>query len=287
MHPRNRHTGRYDFDLLVKSSPELESVAYLNPSGEPTIDFTDPESVLVLNRALLRTYYGVKEWGLPPGYLCPPVPGRADYVHHTADLLDMRRGDSVRVLDVGVGANCVYPIIGRAEYGWRFTGCDTDPVALASAQRIVESNPGLAGGVDLRLQTGSASILEGVINSGESFDLVMCNPPFHASLEDARKSAREKWKKLGRQPEAERNFGGAENELWTPGGEEAFVRRMIEESADFRTQALWFTVLISKVSTLPVVEKALTKAGALRRQRIDMAQGQKKSRIAAWSFRAA
>lgn len=286
MHPRNRHTGRYDFDLLVKSSPELEEIAYLNPSGEPTIDFTDPESVLVLNRALLRTYYGVKEWDLPPGYLCPPIPGRADYVHHAADLLDLRRGDSVRVLDVGVGANCVYPIIGRAEYGWRFTGCDTDPVALASAQRIVESNPALAGGVDLRLQTGSSSILEGIINSGESFDLVMCNPPFHASLEGAREAAREKWKKLGRQPEAERNFGGAENELWSPGGEEAFVRRMIEESADFRTQALWFTVLVSKVSTLPVIEKALNKAGALKRRRIDMAQGQKKSRIAAWSFRA-
>lgn len=285
MHPRNRHTGRYDFDLLVKSSPELESVAYLNPSGEPTIDFTDPESVLVLNRALLRTYYGVSAWELPAGYLCPPIPGRADYIHHAADLLALRRGDSVRILDVGVGANCVYPIIGRAEYGWRFTGCDTDPVALASATRIVESNPTLTDGVELRLQTSSSSILEGVINSGESYDLVMCNPPFHASLKDAQDAANAKWQKLGRQPGVERNFGGAESELWTSGGEEAFVRRMIEESGDFRTQVSWFTVLVSKVSTLPVIEKALNKVGALKRQRIDMTQGQKKSRIAAWSFR--
>ena len=286
MHPRNRHAGRYDFDLLVKNSPELEQAAYLNPSGEPTIDFTDPESVLVLNRALLRTYYGVKEWSLPPGYLCPPVPGRADHVHYAADLIGSRRGDSVRVLDVGVGANCVYPIIGRAEYGWRFIGSDTDPVALAGAQRIVEANPGLASGVELRLQTSSSSIFEGVVNSGEFFDLVMCNPPFHVSLEDAREAARTKWRKLGRPPETGSSFGGAENELWYPGGEEAFVRRMIDESSGFRKQVRWFTVLISKASTLPAVEKALSKAGAVERRTIDMAQGQKKSRLAAWTFRA-
>lgn len=285
MHPRSRHAGRYDFDLLVKSTPELEEVAYLNPSGEPTVDFTDARAVLILNRALLRSYYGISAWELPPGYLCPPIPGRADYIHHAADLLGGRRGESVRVLDVGVGANCVYPIIGRAEYGWRFTGCDADPAALASAQRIVESNPGLAGGVELRLQTNSSSILEGIINAGESYDLVLCNPPFHASLEAAREAGRAKWEKLGRPSDTGSNFGGAENELWYPGGEETFARRMIEESAAFRTQAAWFTCLISKAATLPAVEKALNKAGALERRTIGMAQGQKKSRIAAWTFR--
>jgi 23S rRNA (adenine1618-N6)-methyltransferase len=291
MHPRNRHTGRYDFDLLVKRSPELESVAYLNPSGEPTIDFSDPEAVLVLNRALLRTYYGVSAWDLPPGYLCPPIPGRADYLHHAADLLasggEVPRGDAVRVLDVGVGANCVYPIIGRAEYGWRFTGSDTDRTALASAQRIVDSNPGLAGGVELRLQTASHAILAGIINGGESFDLVMSNPPFHASLADARSATREKWTKLGRPSDSVSNFGGIESELWYPGGEETFARRMIEESASFRDQVRWFTVLISKASSLPAVEKALNKAGVVQRREIGMAQGQKKSRIVAWSFRKA
>jgi 23S rRNA (adenine1618-N6)-methyltransferase len=285
MHPRSRHAARYDFDLLAKSSPELVPYAYLNPSGEPTIDFADPESVLVLNRAILRTYYGVQSWDLPPGYLCPPIPGRADYIHHAADLIGVRRGDAVRVLDVGVGANCVYPIIGRAEYGWRFTGSDADPVALANAQRIVEANPSLAGGVDLRLQTNPSAILEGIVNAGESFDLVVCNPPFHASLADAREASRVKWKKLGRDAASGSNFGGLESELCYPGGEETFARRMIEESADFKAQVGWFTILISKAASLPAVEKALNKAGALKRRELGMAQGQKKSRIVAWTFR--
>ena len=292
MHPRNRHTGRYDFALLLKSSPELASFVSSNPSGQPTIDFTDPLAVFALNRALLRTYYGVSAWDLPPGYLCPPVPGRADYLHHAADLLASRRagviprGENVRVLDIGVGANCIYPIIGRAEYGWRFTGCDADPVALACARRIVESNPGLSGGVELRPQTDSAAILGGVIRPGESFDLSMCNPPFHASMEEAREAGRLKWKKLGRQPSTERNFGGTGGEISYPGGEDAFVRRMIEESVNFRTEVLWFTSLISKSSILPAVDKALNKAGALERRIIGMAQGQKKSRIVAWTFQA-
>lgn len=286
MHPRNRHAGRYDFDELLKRSPELEAVAYLNPSGEPTIDFADPESVLILNRALLRSYYGVGFWELPPGLLCPPIPGRADYIHHAADLIGGKRGESVRVLDIGTGASCVYPIVGRAEYGWRFVGSDTDRAALAAAQRIVDSNPFLRGGVELRLQTSPSSMFEGIVNAGESFDLTLCNPPFHASLEEARAASREKWSKLGRPRETGRNFGGAENELWHPGGEEAFSRRMIEESPAFGAQVRWFTVLISKAETLPSVEKALKKAGVRERRIVDMAQGQKKSRLVAWTFRA-
>ena len=285
MHPRNRHAGRYDFDLLVKLSPELEGVAYLNPAGEPTVDFTAAESVLILNRALLRSYYGIAFWELPPGYLCPPIPGRADYIHHAADLLGGKKGESVRVLDIGVGANCVYPIVGRSEYGWRFVGADTDRVALASAQRIVDANPGLAGGVELRLQTNSSSMFEGIVTAGESFALSLCNPPFHSSLDEARAASGEKWAKLGRPRDTGRNFGGAAGELWHPGGEEAFARRLIEESAAFGAQVRWFTVLISKAETLPSVEKALKKAGVRERRVIDMAQGQKRSRLVAWTFR--
>lgn len=285
MHPRSRHAGRYDFAELTRVSPELGAFASPNPSGEPTIDFTDPAAVLALNRALLRAYYGISSWQLPPGYLCPPIPGRADYVHSAADMIGARRGDAVRALDIGVGANCVYPIIGRAEYGWRFTGSDTDPTALANAQRIVEANPGLSGGVELRLQTNSSSFFEGVVNAGESYELSMCNPPFHASLQEAGEASRTKWAKLGRRPQAERNFAGTSGELWYPGGEETFVRRMISESADFGAQVRWFTTLISKAATLPAVEKALTKAGAVERRTIDMSQGQKKSRLVAWSFR--
>jgi 23S rRNA (adenine1618-N6)-methyltransferase len=49
----------------------------------------------------------------------------------------------VRVLDIGVGANCVYPLIGHAEYGWRFLGVDIDEAALANAQANFEQKSGV------------------------------------------------------------------------------------------------------------------------------------------------
>jgi 23S rRNA (adenine1618-N6)-methyltransferase len=70
--------------------------------------------------------------------------------------------------------------------------------------------------------------------------------------------------------------------LWCKGGEEAFVCRMIEESRQVR--GLWFTTLISKSATLPCVYRALKKAGVMDSRTIQMAQGQKKSRIVAWTF---
>jgi 23S rRNA A1618 N6-methylase RlmF len=52
-------------------------------------------------------------------------PGRLDYIHYIADLLQKQqryhpKGHTVQGLDIGIGANCIYPIIGNAEYGWSF-----------------------------------------------------------------------------------------------------------------------------------------------------------------------
>src|SRR5688572_21763289 len=116
MHPRNRHQARYDFAPLIRTSPELAVFVRPNPYGDESIDFADPAAVTALNRALLKHFYGISYWQIPPGYLCPPIPGRADYIHHVADLLatshhgSIPHGASVAVLDIGVGANCIYPI---------------------------------------------------------------------------------------------------------------------------------------------------------------------------------
>lgn len=288
MHPRNKHSGRYDLDALAKSVPELASFARLNPAGEPTVDFADPAAVKALNRALLKTYYGVEHWDIPPGYLCPPVPGRADYVHHAADLLASvnggtpPRGDSVRVLDVGVGANCIYPIIGRAEYGWRFVGTEIDLAALAGAQKTVEANPSLFQGVKLRAQK-PPWVLKGLLKPEERFDLTLCNPPFFASLEESQAESRRKWDNLDR-AQTGKNFGGQGGELWTPGGEAAFAFRLIEESAALGAQVFWFSTLISRSANLPGVSKALARVKASVTRVVDMSQGQKKSRLVAWTF---
>ncbi|MDP3070674.1 MAG: 23S rRNA (adenine(1618)-N(6))-methyltransferase RlmF [Opitutaceae bacterium] len=292
LHPRNPHAAGYDFSALIRRSPELAAFVHPNPVGRDTINFADPAAVLALNRALLRHHYGLEHWEIPPGYLCPPIPGRADYLHHVADLLaenrsdDLPRGPTVRILDLGVGANCIYPIIGVAAYDWNFVGSDIDPAALANAEQIVARNPALAGRVELRLQRDPGKIFAGVTSPGERFAACVCNPPFHASAAEADAGTRRKLRNLGlslkRDPA--RNFGGHNRELWCEGGEAAFVRRMIAESATRPGLCRWFTTLVSKDEHVPGLHGAMRAAGATALRTIDLAHGQKRFRIMAWSF---
>jgi 23S rRNA (adenine1618-N6)-methyltransferase len=299
LHPRNRHRGRYDFAQLVAALPALDDFLIPNPfdPNERTIDFANAEAVMALNAALLKSYYGVDAWRVPPGYLCPPIPGRADYIHHVADLLaaDHRgiipRGADVRVLDIGTGANCIYPLIGHAEYGWRFVGTDVDAAALRAAQATLDHNPSLVPAITLRRQAAPQKIFAGIMQPEEHFDFVLCNPPFHASAHDAALGAVRKWKNLGRAGSAKKvaakpalNFGGQAAELWCEGGEAGFVSRMVTESASWRAQVSWFSALVSQEKNLPAIYAALRGVAARRVETINMAQGQKKSRIVAWQF---
>ncbi|MDZ5603420.1 23S rRNA (adenine(1618)-N(6))-methyltransferase RlmF [Pseudomonas sp. RP23018S] len=293
LHPRNRHQGRYDFAALIKAHPDLARFTLTNPHGKPSIDFANPEAVRVFNRALLKAQYGIQHWDIPPQYLCPPIPGRADYLHVAADLLgedadgDIPRGPQVRVLDIGVGANCIYPLLGHSDYRWRFVGSDIDPVALASAKAIVQAN-GLGKAISLRQQGTASAILGGLLQPDERFDLTLCNPPFHSSREEATRGSARKWKNLGKQDPKRTlpvlNFGGQNNELWCTGGEIRFVTQLIGESAGCAQQVLWFTTLVSKASNLPGIEAALKNAGVAAQRVVEMGQGQKRSRMVAWSF---
>jgi 23S rRNA (adenine1618-N6)-methyltransferase len=284
-HRRNRHGARYDFPALVKSCPKLAPFVTFHSRGGETIDFANPAAVMMLNCALLMNQYGIEYWAIPPGYLCPPIPGRADYIHHVADLFDENSASAV-VLDIGVGANCIYPIIGVAEYGWRFVGSDIDPISVKWANKLVAANRLLAGKVECRLQNSATNIFNGVVKRGEKFDLSICNPPFHASREEAESGTLRKLRNLGDGTATKPvlNFGGQGNELWCQGGELGFVKRMIEQSAEQPQLCRWFTTLVSKQGNLPAIHRALKGVHAKDVRTIEMNYGQKKSRIVAWTF---
>lgn len=292
LHPRNKHRERYDFKLLIASCPELAPFVKVNAYNDESIDFFDPEAVKMLNKALLMHYYDIGYWDIPVGYLCPPIPGRADYIHHIADLLGscnhgkIPTGNRIKCLDIGVGANCVYPIIGTKEYGWSFIGSDTDPVSIESACKIVGMNPHLKEKIEIRHQNIPNDIFNGIIQNGELIDLTVCNPPFHASLKDAQSGTLRKLNNLNskRVTKTILNFGGQNCELWCEGGEERFVSDMIRQSKRFAQSCFWFSTLISKESNLKSVYEALKKAEAIVVKTIPMGQGNKISRIVAWTF---
>jgi 23S rRNA (adenine1618-N6)-methyltransferase len=292
LHPRNKHRGRYDFKLLIESCPDLTPFVKLNVYDDLSVDFFNPEAVKMLNKALLKHYYGIANWNIPNNYLCPPIPGRADYIHHIADLLGsynegkIPTGHKIKCLDIGVGANCIYPIIGSKEYGWSFIGTDIDPVAIASANEIIALNLGLKNKIEIRLQQHLKDIFQGILHKDERIDISICNPPFHASLAEARAGTLRKLQNLtGKKPsQVPLNFGGKNNELWCDGGEKQFVRDMILQSKLFADTCFWFSALISKEANLESVYRALKKAAAIEIKTLPMGQGNKISRIVAWTF---
>jgi 23S rRNA (adenine1618-N6)-methyltransferase len=290
LHERNRHRARYDFAALVKQVPALREHVILTPYGTESIDFANPQSVKVLNQALLKEHYQISTWDIPENYLCPPIPGRADYIHYLADLLadgnggQVPQGKKVKILDIGTGANCVYPIIGHQEYGWTFVGTDVDKKAVQNANNIIDANAVLKADLTIRLQHHKNQIFKGIIKPGEQFSASICNPPFHASAAEAAAGSQRKLHNLGKQSQ-QLNFGGQHIELWCEGGEVEFIRRMILESIEFASQVGWFSTLVSRSANLPFIYKSLERAAAIQVTTVEMAQGQKVSRFVAWTFK--
>lgn len=287
LHKRNKHKGQYDFQLLTENYPPLKKFVILNPLGVQTVNFFNPQAVKALNKALLISYYGIRYWDIPKGYLCPPIPGRADYIHYIADLIQPgEQTANCRCLDIGVGANCIYPIIGQTEYGWTFVGSDIDPVSIENARKIVTCNPILAHKIELRLQKDNRKIFDGIINPDDYFDVTLCNPPFHSSREEAEDVTLRKLSSLKgeRVNKARLNFGGNANELWCEGGELRFLLNMISESQKFKNNCGWFTSLVSKEKNLDKLCAKLKVVNVSEYKIIAMHQGTKSSRILAWRF---
>lgn len=292
LHPRNQHRLGYDFDSLIQILPELKNFVGINEHQIQTLDFSNPEAVKALNKALLLAYYDIQFWEIPSTFLCPPIPGRVDYIHYLADLLAQSnngvipKGESVQGLDIGVGANCIYPILGNAVYGWSFVGTDIDEKAIQNCKKIIQKNPKLIDAISLQLQTEPRFIFKNIMESEDKFAFTICNPPFHNSKEEATKVALRKVNNLStnKTTTPTLNFGGQNAELWCPGGELGFITQMIYESAKYPMHCLWYTTLVSKQAHLNSLYKTLNKVNAANITTIDMAQGQKTSRILAWTF---
>ena len=296
LHPNNLHNRPYDFIALSKAYPALARFVTNNQHGNPSVDFSDPQAVKHLNAALLRHHYHIQQWDIPDGALCPPVPGRVDYIHYMAGLLEggasatRARTDNIALLDIGTGASGIYPLLASQIYGWRCVACDINPRSLDNVATIIAANPALKPLISLRHQADKNQFFAGIIQPGEHYDVSVCNPPFHASAEEALKGSVRKLDNLARSrgeqtsTTATLNFGGQAAELWCKGGERLFLKKLIKESHTFAGQCRWFSSLVSKSENVKPLTKQLHKLGAKQVKEIPMMQGKKITRILAWSF---
>ncbi|OIQ24066.1 23S rRNA (adenine(1618)-N(6))-methyltransferase RlmF [Lacinutrix sp. MedPE-SW] len=285
MHKNNKHNAQYDLEKLVKVLPELQPHIFVNKHGNSTIDFANPESVKLLNTSLLKAYYNIDYWQFPEGNLCPPIPGRVDYIHYLNDLIKTLNITGVpKILDVGTGANCIYPLLGNAEYNWRFLASDCNEKAIASAENIIAKN-NLKEEIKLILQKDENLIFKGILKPEDTFEATLCNPPFYKNEAEAIAATTRKLKGLGKSTDTvTRNFAGQANELWYKGGEKAFLHNYLYESSLFKTQCFWYTILVSNKDHVKTMKTSLTKLGATTIKVINMSLGNKQSRVVAWTF---
>lgn len=264
---------------MIKVYPDLGQYVFVNEYGTKTIRFENNEAVLALNAAMFKLHYGI-DWFIPEGNLCPPIPGRLDYLLHTAELLPDKR---LHILDIGTGANMVYPILATQHLQWTCVASELENPSLENAKLLIEKNKALEN-VHLRKQKYKNKILETIIQSDDDFDLVVCNPPFYKNRHDAEAKNNRKVKNLKLKPEKRSNFGGQSNELWYKGGEEGFIKKMVEESVQFKNQVHWFTSLVSNKDNLKNIKRSINKTQPSEVKIVEMEQGNKKSRFVAWTF---
>ncbi|PQJ78897.1 23S rRNA (adenine(1618)-N(6))-methyltransferase RlmF [Polaribacter porphyrae] len=279
LHLKNKFNKSYDFDLLIKVNPSLKTFVFINKYKSKSIDFSDPKAVKELNKALLFTYDEISIWDFPDENLCPPIPGRLDYIHYLNDLIKNEK--EIKILDIGTGATCIYPLLGVAEYNWSFVATDIDLNSLDTAQDIIDDNH-LDSKIELRQQFNELHILKGILEEDDSFTATICNPPFYKSAEEARGANRRKSRNLGNN--TVRNFSGNNIELWYVGGEKAFLHTYLYESSLNPKVSKWFTSLVSKKENVESLQKSSKKLGVKEFIIIPMNQGNKVTRIIAWHF---
>jgi len=179
----------------------------------------------------------------------------------------------------GTGASAIYPLIAcRLSPNWQFVATDIDSVSLISAQSNIDRNSLSERIALLRADPTGPIMLPLTQDTNASFDFSMCNPPFYASAEEVTQSAAAK----ELQPSA--ICTGTEVEMITPGGEEAFVGKMVSESVTLGQRCRWYTSMLGKQSSLTALVTLLRTHSVNNYALTELVQGHTRRWALAWSF---
>ncbi|KAL5520493.1 hypothetical protein ACEPAG_9717 [Sanghuangporus baumii] len=286
MHERNPYKTPIDFLSLSDQYPKLKHfLTKVRETNVYTLDFKNVEAQRCLTEAILWHDFRLKLC-LPEGRLCPPVPNRLNYLLWIQDIV----AESFRILgvsseivgiDIGTGASAIYPLLGcKSDPCWEFVGTEIDPVSYESALENVQQN-NLADRITvMKVASSDFIFVPFQTEQNRTFTFTMCNPPFYADAEEIERSAGSK------ALEPNSACTGAEVEMITPGGEEAFVARMVVEStsAEIKDRCLWFTSMLGKLSSLEKIVEILRANKIDNYALTELVQGQTRRWAVAWSF---
>ncbi|KAI9365867.1 hypothetical protein BD770DRAFT_423739 [Pilaira anomala] len=276
MHPRSVFNERPDFGQLAERYDSFKPFIIKGKGDRVHIDFKDPEAVKELNVCLMKEYFDIT-MDFPIDSLCPPVPNRLNYILWLQDLMnDTVTTTNIIGIDIGVGASCIYPLLGCANNpNWRFLATDVDSRSIKYAIENVERN-NLQDRIIIRYNPDPNKIF--ILDDTTDYDFCMCNPPFYSSQEEIEQGL------LNKELEPSTVCQGSINEMITEGGELGFISRMIKESVGLGRRIRWYTSLVGLKKTIQPLVRLLKESGISNYVVTTFIQGDTTRWGIAWSF---
>jgi 23S rRNA A1618 N6-methylase RlmF len=285
----------------------------------------DADFNVALSRSILKKNFQLDLKCIPKGYLCPPIPNRYNYVLWiNRHLLEESSGEKSgkyfqesscsnlvrKGLDLGTGTSCIYPLLlshknFNKDGDWKFLGTDIDPFSIQCAQENVDAN-GLTDTIQLALvppapdqggwrnipppcgisdpakaNTPLVSAMERACqvysDQHVKFDFCMTNPPFYSSTSEATQA---------RNGDNRERTDMTNNESVYPEGEMGFALDMIYDSFFYKDRITWYSLMLSKKTSLVAVEKELEGAGFRKGsvRKAEFIQGKMVRWGIAWTF---
>ena len=229
-----------DFLTLIKEFPELKKyILKQNEDNEEEFqfDWSNNELSLLMDKSILNYYFNIKYYDIPKGFLIPPIPSRINYINLINSIITKLINDmdikNIIGIDIGTGANIIYPILGYSIYKWKFICTEINKEAYNNAKLILQKN-NLENNINIIKQNNKDNIFISILNRENKYIFSMCNPPYYnyeneIKLEDKKR-------------DNEYNF----DEIYYKNGEYGFFQRYFEESICYKNNVFLYTILIGK-----------------------------------------
>ncbi|XP_071944502.1 RNA N(6)-adenosine-methyltransferase mettl16-like [Antedon mediterranea] len=283
MHPRNIYFNNPpDFAKLCEKYPDFKSHTLTSSSAKVNIDFKDPEALRSLTCTLLKEDFGL-DVHLPIDRIIPTVPLRLNYILWIEDLLrksDIPLDRQITGIDIGCGSSCIYPLLGFKLNNWKFIASEVDSLSLQYAKENVQEN-NAENFITVYEAVENTMLLEIIAdNPRPDYHFTMCNPPFFGNMLEAQGILSRSMDRA----EPKSVCTAAEIECIADGGEVEFVKRMIQDSLKLRHKVLWFTSMVGKKASLPLIKQDLHKHKISHFTTTEFCQGRTMRWGVAWTF---
>ena len=231
-----------DFLILIKEFPELKKfiIKYDEKIEEFSFDWSNNDLSLLMTKSILNYYFNIKYYDIPKGFLIPPVPSRLNYLNLINELIKDIKKENIIGVDIGTGANIIYPILGNSIYNWKFICSEINNESYNNAKLILQKN-NLEENINLIKQENKNNIFVSIINQENKYTFSMCNPPYYDYEQEIKIEDKKR--------DTEYNF----DEVYYEKGELGFFERYFEESICYKKNIFLFTILIGKKSNSEII----------------------------------